>query len=135
MLKPLFFSVLLLASTQAHALIIQHTNTVFANMGLCVATFMLTSQDQEISNLSLMVEVQDADGATLESRELTLNILGGSPVVESQDVILDSEEVCSDNIAFNITAASGTVDGQTVNLLDQITVMDFKPAPIHINKP
>jgi hypothetical protein len=128
----LVFSLLSL-SFQANALTVQHTNTVFANRGQCVATIFLRSQ-QEIKQLDMSITVQDATGKKLGTHSIEVEEIGASHATDSRDEFLEGEYICQDKFSLVVTRVVGIMDNQTIDLLQNklVEVADFKPMPIHI---
>jgi interleukin receptor mimic protein A len=131
--KSLLAFSLLILSFQANALTVQHTNTVFGNMGHCVAIIFLRSQ-QEIKQLDMNIIVQDATGKKLGTHNIEVEEIGASHATDSRDEFLEGEYICQDKFSLVVTRAVGIMDGQKVDLLRDklVELADFKPMPIRL---
>jgi len=66
----------LVTAAPASALEIWHSNTVWANQGMCSATFMLDSGMEETGPLEIGVELVNAKGVVIASDTLNVDALG-----------------------------------------------------------
>ncbi|UYM58279.1 MULTISPECIES: IrmA family protein [Leclercia] len=128
----------LLFMAPASALEIWHSNTVWANQGMCSATFMLDSGMSEVGPLEIGVELVNVQGVVVAIDTLNVDRFGDSEATRYQTTFLESEAVCEDDLTVRFTALV-TVSGQSKKTLplSELHIRTFKPFTLinpHWNK-
>ncbi|MCU6668773.1 IrmA family protein [Enterobacteriaceae bacterium H4N4] len=110
------------------ALEIWHSNTVWANQGICSATFMLDSGMTEVGPLEIGVELVNAQGVVVAIETLNVDAFGDSEATRYQTTYLEDEAVCEDDLTVRFTSLT-QVSGQkkTALPLSELQIRDFKP--------
>lgn len=118
----------LLFMAPASALEIWHSNTVWANQGMCSATFMLDSGMSEVGPLEIGVELVNAQGVVIAIDTLNVDAFGDSEATRYQTTYLESEAVCEEDLTVRFTSLA-TVAGQKKKTLplSELQIRAFKP--------
>ena len=118
----------LLFMAPASALEIWHSNTVWANQGMCSATFTLDSGMSEVGPLEIGVELVNAQGVVVAIDTLNVDAFGDSEATRYQTTFLEGEAVCEDDLTVRFTALV-TVSGQSKKTLplSELHIRTFKP--------
>ena len=118
----------LLFMEPACALEIWHSNTIWANQGMCSATFMLDSGMSEVGPLEIGVELVNAQGVVVAIDTLNVDAFGDSEATRYQTTFLEGEAVCEDDLTVRFTSLV-TVSGQskTTLPLSELQIRVFKP--------
>lgn len=138
MKKIFIMAVLTLVSGQAWAIDFWHSGTVWANQGMCAATFSFDAgpMSETIRQLKATVTIRDKSGKSIGSDNLEIEEFGGSEAARYSSASLVSENICADGLTITVTKASAVIDGKKVDLLKtkQLVVRDFKPFKIKVGK-
>ncbi|MCU6680584.1 IrmA family protein [Leclercia sp. H6W5] len=118
----------LLFMAPASALEIWHSNTVWANQGMCSATFTLDSGMSEVGPLEIGVELVNAQGVVVAIDTLNVDAFGDSEATRYQTTYLEGEATCEDDLTVRFTSMV-TVSGQTKETLplSELHIRTFKP--------
>ncbi|MCU6665921.1 IrmA family protein [Silvania hatchlandensis] len=118
----------LLFVAPASALEIWHSNTVWANQGMCSATFMLDSGMTEVGPLEIGVELVNAQGVVVAIDTLNVDAFGDSEATRYQTSYLEGEAVCEDDLTVRFTSLT-LVSGQNKKTLPlhELQIRAFKP--------
>lgn len=118
----------LLFMAPASALEIWHSNTVWANQGMCSATFMLDSGMTEVGQLEIGVELVNVQGVVVAIDTLNVDAFGDSEATRYQTAYLEGEAVCEDNLTVRFTSLT-EVEGQNKRSLPlrELQIRAFKP--------
>lgn len=118
----------LLFMTPASALEIWHSNTVWANQGMCSATFTLDSGMDVIGPLEIGVELVNAQGMVIATDTLNVVRFGESEATHYQQALLEGEAECDDELTVRFTSLTLVSDQQKKTLpLSELKIRDFKP--------
>lgn len=123
----------LVTAAPASALEIWHSNTVWANQGMCSATFMLDSGMEEtgpleIGPLEIGVELVNAKGVVIASDTLNVDAFGDAEATRYQTTFLEGEAVCEDDLTVRFTSLARVSGQQKQPLpLSDLQIRDFKP--------
>ena len=118
----------LLHIAPASALEIWHSNTVWANQGMCSATFTLDSGMEETGPLEIGVELVNAKGVVIASDTLSVEAFGDSEATRYQTTFLEGEAVCEDDLSVRFTSLAQVAGQQKQPLpLSDLQIRDFKP--------
>lgn len=115
-----------------------HSDTVWANQGMCAATFTLDGGGSDgsgrgIGRLEIVVDVLDKSGKRLDSDTLEVEPFSDSEATRYQTAHLVGENYCKDNLIINITRVTETVNGKKRVLpLSELGSRDFKPFTVNI---
>lgn len=117
----------LLFMVPASALEIWHSNTVWANQGMCSATFMLDSGMSEVGPLEIGVELVNAQGVVVAIDTLNVDAFGDSEATRYQTTFLEDEAACEDDLTVRFISLV-TVSGQTKKTLplSELHIRSFK---------
>lgn len=118
----------LLFMAPASALEIWHSNTVWANQGMCSVTFTLDSGMSEVGPLEIGVELVNAQGVVVAIDTLNVDAFGDSEATRYQKTYLEGEAVCEDDLNVRFTSLV-TVSGQMKKTLplSELHIRTFKP--------
>lgn len=118
----------LVTAAPASALEIWHSNTVWANQGMCSATFMLDSGMEETGPLEIGVELVNAKGVVIASDTLNVDAFGDAEATRYQTTFLEGEAVCEDDLTVRFTSLARVSGQQKQPLpLSDLQIRDFKP--------
>lgn len=118
----------LLSMAPASALEIWHSNTVWANQGMCSATFTLDSGMEEVGPLEIGVELVNAQGVVVATDTLNVDAFGDSEATRYQTTFLEGEAVCEDDLTARFTSLTLVSAPQKKTLpLSELQIRDFKP--------
>ncbi|MEZ2624188.1 IrmA family protein [Paenalcaligenes hominis] len=125
-------------SGQAYGLDIWHSNTVWANRGMCAAYFSLDSclASDEIQNLRINLAAIDKKTNLVVAQDLiTAEDFGRSHAWRYQTAFWESELACDPDLRIVITNAHATIAGVERNLLADgyLQVREFVPYRIDID--
>lgn len=137
-LTPLALCAALLGTAcgSAQAVEIWHSNTVWANGGICSASFTLDAGMDEMTNLKIQVQALDPKGSAIGDGVLEVDELGTSSATRYGSAFFEDSAACEDNLTIVIKKASAVMNGKTVDLIKtkNISVREFKPFSIRIGK-
>ena len=120
----------------AYALDMWHSSTFWAGQGQCSAVFTFDAAIDDTQDLQVTVSVIDKSGKKVASGVLSIKELGQSQADRYANASIEGEEVCEDNLTIVVNKATAIINGKKVDLLKtkQLTVRDFKPFKIRLNK-
>lgn len=116
---------------------LQHTQTVYVNMGICSANLSVDGGFNDVRNLVMQVALLNPAGKVIERHTLRLEEIPPSNADRHQTVFLESEAVCKDGLSLRIDKATAQIGGKPMDLLKSgvLQVSDFRPMPIFLGKP
>lgn len=111
-----------------------HSDTVWANQGMCSATFTFDSFSEEVNNLQVWVSTI-YKGKKEKLGVLEVEPFGTSSADRYSYATLTSEAMCGD-LTLIVDKATAVENGKRVDLLKAkaISTKDFKPFKIRIGK-
>lgn len=122
------------ASIPAHAVEFWHSNTVWANQGMCSANITFDAGEEPVRNVVVDVKVYDSKGVFLQDDQITLDEAGDSDATRYGIGYLVSDVYCDDGLKIVVTKASAVINGKKTDLVKtkKLTVRDFKPFTIQV---
>jgi len=141
-MKKIIFATCILAvtSTPVFAIEFWHSGTVWANQGMCAATFSFDAgpMSDTIQQLNIAVAIRGKAGKSIGKDVLEIEEFGGSEAARYATAPLVSAEMCgdADGLVISVSKASAIIDGKKVDLLKtrQLTAREFKPFQIKVGK-
>lgn len=118
----------LFCASQAQAVEIWHSNTVWANMGMCSATFSFDSGTEPVGQFNMAIELVDTQGTVVSKDVIAVEPFGDSEATRYQIAYGEGEHYCDDNLTVKITAISDA-NGNALPL-QMLTPRDFTPMKI-----
>lgn len=121
-------------SIPTYALEFWHSDTVWANQGMCSANFTFDAGEEPVSNVVVDVKVYNGKGAFLQDDQITLDDAGDSNATRYGTGYLISDIYCDDGLKIVVTKASAVINGKKTDLVKtkKLTVRDFKPFTIQV---
>ncbi|HRL21715.1 MAG TPA: IrmA family protein [Alcaligenes sp.] len=111
-----------------------HSDTVWANQGMCAAnfTFDAGALSDPVTQLTVDMQVRNAADAHLGDVELVLEHIGGSSADRYATAHWVSEQACETDVKLVVTRAHAMVDGRKVDLMANkaLGTRTFTPLPI-----
>lgn len=127
---------LVILSSRASAVDVWHSNTVWAGMGQCSASFTFDSGFDDITNLNVSLQAVGKDGIVVESGTLTIERFGQSSADRYAVAYLEGENICEPDLAIEVKGATAMIDGIRVDLLksNRLQVRPFQPFKIRLGE-
>lgn len=124
-------SACLLFAAPSHAIEIWHSNTVWANQGMCSATFMLDGGMESVGSLEIGFDLVDAKNNLVAHDALQVEPFGDSDATRYQTAFAEGEHYCESNLTLRLTSLA-LVNGKTKQPLplSLLTPRAFIPFPI-----
>lgn len=135
-LVPLVVTAAAFAIAPAQAIEFWHSNTVWAGQGMCAATFTFDSGMDRVEDLAVLLSMVDSAGNKTALGVLEIPEFGGSSASRYDQVFLESEEVCADDLWLVVDKATAVVEGKPVDLLKDggLSVRDFRPFRVRVGE-
>lgn len=115
----------------ALAIEIWHSDTVWANQGMCSATFTLDSGTEPVGELDIGIELVNARQEVVSVDHLTVAPFGTSEATRYQTTYAEGEHYCDDTLSIRITSLAEVDSGVHKRLpLSLITPRHFRPFTI-----
>lgn len=124
-------------SVNAHALDMWHSNTVWANQGMCAANFTFDSGMELVGNLKVsIVAVEKGTNKIKGQGVIELEDFGESSADRYAIGYWESELACDDNLYLVVTEAKADIDGVREDLLEKglLRAREFAPYQIRIER-
>lgn len=116
------------------ALEIWHSSTVWANQGMCSATFTLDSGMESVGHLKIGIALIDPQGKVVTNDELEVESFGDSEATRYQTTYGEGESYCDSDLRVQLVSLSVEQNGATRSLpLSLLTPREF--VPFKITKP
>lgn len=121
------------------ALTLINTFSWFGGQGYCAYDFAVLESGEELTNISLTLRPQfdpenTATGNTeLPDETITFDALGGPSVNAGNTAKIETD--CNVE-GFDIVAATGTADGEPIDLIaaERVEIDSYKPLPLKIGE-
>ena len=112
-----------------------NTNKLYANQGICVATFFFDSGLQVIENLQVSFAALNPSGERVDTGTLEIARFGDGSASRYADALAESEHFCDDDLTIVVDQATAIIEGRKVDLLAQKVLVPeaFKPFRILIS--
>lgn len=106
-----------------------NTNKLYANQGLCVATFFFDSGLQVIENLQVSFAALNPSDERVATGTLEIARFGDGSASRYADALAESEHFCDDDLTIVVDQATAIIEGRKVDLLAQKVLVPeaFKP--------
>ena len=124
-------------SMSAQAIDFWHSNTVWANQGMCAASFTFDSGMEPVEQLKVsMVALEKGSNKVKGQTVIELEEFGTSGADRYAIGYWESELACDDNLYMVVTEASAYIDDLREDLLatGRLNVREFKPYQIVIDR-
>ena len=127
---------LVLISSHASAIDVWHSNTVWAGMGQCSASFTFDSGFDDITDLRISVQAVGKGDEVMESGTLTIERFGQSSADRYAVAYLEGENICEPDLTIKVKGATALIDGIRVDLLktNKLQVRPFQPFSIKLGE-
>lgn len=141
-IKTLLGSSLVVATTlgfsmSAHAISFWHSDTVWANQGMCAANFTFDSGMEPVEQLQVsIVALEKGTDKVKGQTVIEVDEFGTSGADRYAVGYWESELACDENLYLVVTAASAYLDGVKQDLLEsgQLNAREFLPYQIRIDR-
>ena len=125
-------------SGQAYGLDIWHSDTVWANQGMCVASFTLDNGGpfgDRLQDLRISFVAVDDTNSVVAHESIAVEDFGESNATRYGSMFWESELACDSDLRLVVTEATAIVEGHERNLLtdDYLSARDFVPYRIDID--
>jgi hypothetical protein len=120
---------------QAQAVQMWHSDTVFANQGMCAANFTFDSQMEPVQQLRVHIQVLSKKNNKLVAEDvIEVDDFGSSSADRYATGYWYNEIACDQNLRVVVTGATAVMNGERVDLLakDLLEVENFVPYEISI---
>lgn len=120
---------------QAQAVQMWHSDTVFANQGMCAANFTFDSQMEPVQQLKVHIQVLSKKNNKLVAEDvIEVDDFGSSSADRYATGYWHDEIACDQNLRVVVTGATAVMNGERVDLLanDLLDVQNFVPYEISI---
>lgn len=124
-----------LVSGQAQAIQMWHSDTVWANQGMCAANFTFDSGLDRVQQLKVHIQVLDKKTNRVVSQDvIEVDDFGGSNADRYATGYWHSELACDDDLRLVVTQARAVVDDERVDLLAKhgLEIRPFVPYEVMI---
>lgn len=125
----------LLATSQANALSMWHSDTVWAGQGMCVASFTFDSGLEPVQQLKVHAKAVDKSNALVEEIVFEVDAFGAASVDRYANDFWESENACDSDLKVVVTFAEAIINNQRQDLLatNQLNARDFTPFVIEFS--
>lgn len=114
-------------SGQAQAIEMWHSNTVWANQGMCAASFTFDSGLDEVRQLQVHIQALDKKTHRVVAQEvMEVEDFGRSNADRYATGYWYGEMACDDDLRLVVTRAYAVVDGERMDLLSR-QALDIRP--------
>lgn len=127
-----------LMSGQAQAIQMWHSDTVWANQGMCAANFTFDSGLDRVQQLKVHIQVLDKKSNKVVAQDvIEVEEFGGSSADRYATGYWHSEIACDDDLRLVVTQANAVVDDERMDLLARqaLDIRPFVPYEITIQAP
>ncbi len=122
-----------LMAGQAHALDMWHSDTVWANQGMCAANFTFDSGMDRIAQLQIHFQAIDTKTNKVVAEDtIEVEEFGGSNADRYATGYWHSEMACDDGLRLVVDQAQAVVEGERMDLLanKELSIRPFVPYTI-----
>lgn len=128
------------APVHAQAVDFWHSDTIWANQGMCSASFTFDSSgafSDRLQNLKVTFNALDAQNKVVDTATLEIDALGGDNASRYAYTSWASEHACDSDLRLQVISAHALIDGQQQDLLakGEIAAREFIPFQITVPAP